>query len=81
MGKLERLLDILKDEPRDVNDLARRLGVSREELEGMLKILEAMGYVEEVKAFSSCNSCPLRSICGGGCARTGARAFMLKKVK
>jgi ferrous iron transport protein C len=79
MGKLEDVLDLIKSGVIDEEEIAKRLGITREEVEDMIKILESLGYVERIKFGSkACETCPLRKICKGSCIRpTGVKAFKL----
>jgi ferrous iron transport protein C len=79
MGKIEEVLELIKSGVGDEREIAERLGISREEVEDIIKILESLGYVERVEFGSSaCETCPLRNICHGSCLRpTGNKAFSL----
>ncbi|MBP1912621.1 MarR family transcriptional regulator [Thermococcus stetteri] len=79
MGKLEDVLDLIRSGIADEAEIAKRLGMTRQEVEDIIKILESLGYVESVKFGSkACETCPLRKICRGSCIRpTGVRAFKL----
>jgi ferrous iron transport protein C len=70
MGKMEEVLELIKSGVGDEREIAKRLGISRKEVEDIIKILESLGYVEEVKFGSSaCDTCPLRKVCYGSCLR------------
>jgi ferrous iron transport protein C len=77
MGKLEGVLDLIKSGVTDEVEIAKRLGIAREEVEDIIKILESLGYVERITFGSkACETCPLRKICKGSCIRpTGVSAF------
>ncbi|AMM53474.1 FeoC-like transcriptional regulator [Pyrococcus kukulkanii] len=75
MGKLEELLELMQKGTYTTEEIAKKLKVSREEVEGMLEILRSMGYVREIKT-SSCESCPLRKVCPGKCVRSGVKAYV-----
>ncbi|ASJ03198.1 DNA-binding protein [Thermococcus profundus] len=79
MGRMEEVLDLIKSGVWDEREIAERLGISREEVEDIIRILESLGYVERVEfGSSSCETCPLKRICHGSCLRpTGNRAFSL----
>ncbi len=79
MGKMEEVLELIKSGVGDEKEIARRLGLSREEVEDIIKILESLGYIERVEFGSSaCETCPLKRICHGSCLRpTGNKAFSL----
>lgn len=80
MAKLDNLLDLIRSGITNPKELAEKLGVSYEEVEGMIKILESMGYVEEIKfGENACNKCPLKSICPGSCIMFKGRIYQLKK--
>jgi ferrous iron transport protein C len=79
MGKLEDVFELIKSGMTDEAEIAKRLGITRAEVEDIIKILESLGYVERIKFGSkACETCPLRKICRGSCIRpTGVRAFKL----
>jgi ferrous iron transport protein C len=79
MGKLEDVFELIKSGVTDEAEIAKRLGITRAEVEDIIKILESLGYVERIRFGSkACETCPLRKICGGSCVRpTGVRAFKL----
>ncbi len=66
MSLLDDVLRLVREGERSAPRIAARLGVSREEVEGALRILESMGYVEigGLKVDDPCSSCPLRRVCG-----------------
>ncbi|WP_297464515.1 DNA-binding protein [Thermococcus sp.] len=68
MGKLELVLEQIKREKRTPLEIAEKLGTTVEEVEGIIEILKSLGYVEEIRRGSStCETCPLKKICGGKC--------------
>lgn len=69
-------MELIK-EGKSLDDIMKELRVSREEVKGMLEILKALDYIEEVEA-ESCNNCPLKEVCGGGCVRIGIKAYVPK---
>jgi radical SAM protein with 4Fe4S-binding SPASM domain len=80
MGKIERVLSLIREGERNPAEIAGKLGMSREEVEGIIKILESMGYVERIeKGSGACETCPLRSICPGSCVRKTATVYRVTK--
>ncbi|ASJ01054.1 helix-turn-helix domain-containing protein [Thermococcus gorgonarius] len=79
MGKLEKVLELIKEGTTREDEIAEKLGIEQEEVAGMIKILESLGYVERIEYGSkACETCPLKKICGGSCLRpTGVEAFKL----
>jgi len=72
---LERILELIKA-GKNVDEISRELSISREEVEGALKILESMGYVERVELGSSaCETCPLKNVCSGSCFRFKGKVY------
>lgn len=68
MGKLEKVLDMIKSGVSDEVEIARRLGITRNEVREIIGVLEGLGYVERVKFGSkACETCPLKKICRGSC--------------
>ena len=52
------------EEPMDLNELSRRLGVERGVLEGMLELLVNQGKLKEISPGSEdCNHCSSRLSC------------------
>ncbi|WP_048150872.1 FeoC-like transcriptional regulator [Palaeococcus ferrophilus] len=79
MGKLEKALELIKSGVRTPEALAERLNTSTEEVDGMLKILESLGYIERVEIGPSCESCPLKKICPGSCIVFKGNVYELGK--
>ncbi|WP_297068546.1 helix-turn-helix domain-containing protein [Thermococcus sp.] len=80
MGKLERVLDLITAGERNPAEIAKKLGMSRDEVEGVIKILESMGYVERIeKGGSACETCPLKSICPGSCVQKTGTIYKITK--
>lgn len=79
MRKLEKALELIKSGVRTPEELAERLNTSVEEVEGMLRILESLGYIERVDRGASCGSCPLKKICPGGCIVFKGNVYELGK--
>ncbi|NJD99485.1 DNA-binding protein [Thermococcus sp. LS1] len=72
---LEQILELIK-EGKSLDEIVERLSLPREEVEGALKILESMGYIERVELGSSaCETCPLKSVCPGSCFRFKGRIY------
>ena len=67
MGKMEEVLRLIGEGKRFPEEIARELGTTKEEVEGILELLKALGYIEEVEKGPSCEACPLRKICHGKC--------------
>lgn len=64
---IPRLLELLQV-PRDARDLARELGASASAVEGMLRLLEARGYVgyafdDSPACGTGCGGCSVRRLC------------------
>ncbi|HII60217.1 FeoC-like transcriptional regulator [Pyrococcus horikoshii] len=77
MGIIEKALEIIEKGPISIEELAEKLNVSKEEAEGIIEILKSLGYVEEhTSTTTSCETCPLRNICGGKCVRSGVKVFV-----
>jgi len=55
------------------------LEISVEEVEGIIKILESLGYVEKIEIGDSCGSCPLKKICPGSCIVFKGNIYQMKK--
>ncbi len=78
MSKIEMVLNLIRDGERNPAEIAGKLGMSREEVDGIIKILESMGYVERIERGSdACEACPLRSICLGSCVRKTATVYQI----
>ncbi|AFK22633.1 FeoC-like transcriptional regulator [Pyrococcus sp. ST04] len=75
MGKFEQILDLLRNGTYTIEELAKKSGLSKEEVEGILEILKSMGYLKEVEA-PSCELCPLKKVCPGKCVRSGIKAYV-----
>ncbi|NJE07398.1 DNA-binding protein [Thermococcus sp. M39] len=70
MGKLESVFELIKKGVSNPREIAEKLNLDVEEVEGIIKILESLGYVEKVELGSSiCERCPLKKICPGSCIR------------
>ena len=67
MGKIEEVLRLINEGKRFPEEIARELGTTREEVEGIIELLKALSYIEEIEKGPSCDACPLRRICGGKC--------------
>lgn len=64
--RLATILRAIAVEPRTPAELARHLGSSETALEGMLRTLQAGGYVQEAIPDSdgcACGPCALKSMC------------------
>ncbi|WP_010478835.1 helix-turn-helix domain-containing protein [Thermococcus zilligii] len=78
VGKLEKVLELIKGGTTREDEIAEKLGIAQEEVAGMIKILESLGYVERVEhGAESCKTCPLNKICWGSCLRPGVETFKL----
>ncbi|EEB73165.1 helix-turn-helix domain-containing protein [Thermococcus sp. AM4] len=73
MGKLEEVLRLINEGKRFPQDIARELGITVGEVEGIIELLKGLGYIEEVEKGPACETCPLRKVCYGKC--------LLPKVK
>ena len=67
MGKMEEVLRLINEGKRFPGEIARELRTTKEEVEGIIELLKALGYIEEVEKGPSCEACPLRKICHGKC--------------
>ena len=68
LNTLERVLKLVREGRRTPAEIARELGLRREEVETVIEILKGLGYIEEVqKGAPPCETCPLKRICGGKC--------------
>jgi len=79
MGKLDDVLELIKNGVRTSKEIAERLDLTVDEVEGIIKILESLGYVKKVEMGSSCQSCPLKKICPGSCVVFKGSLYELKK--
>lgn len=81
MGKLEEVLDLINTGVTQEMEIAKRLGLAKEEVSDIIKILENLGYVEKVEAGSkTCESCPLKKVCYGSCLKpTGVVAYRIRE--
>ncbi|NJE55630.1 DNA-binding protein [Thermococcus sp. 21S9] len=67
MGKMEEVLRLINEGKRFPQDIARELGITVEEVEGIIELLKSLGYIEEVEQRPACEICPLRKVCYGKC--------------
>ncbi|GAB6135007.1 DNA-binding protein [Thermococcus henrietii] len=67
MGKMEEVLRLINEGKRFPQDIARELGITVEEVEGIIELLKSLGYIEEVEQGPACETCPLRKVCYGKC--------------
>ena len=67
MSKLEEVLRLINEGKRFPEEIARELGISVGEVNGIIELLKGLGYIEEVEKGPSCEECPLRKICYGKC--------------
>jgi len=81
MGKLDDVLELIKEGARTSKEIAERLEISVEEVEGIIKILESLGYVEKIEIGESCGSCPLKKICPGSCIVFKGNIYQMEKMK
>ncbi len=78
---LEKILTLI-EEGKTLEEISKELSIPPEEVEGALKVLESMGYLERVEAGSSaCESCPLKSVCPGSCFRFKGKVYMVKEFR
>jgi len=78
MGMLEDVLNCILEGKRDPLEIARELHIPPEKVNDAIKILESLGYIEELKKGSeACALCPLKKICGGSCVVPKASAYKL----
>jgi len=75
MGKMEEVLRLIKEGKRFPGDIARELGITVEEVEGIIELLKSLGYIEEIEQGPSCETCPLRKICYGKCLVPRVKVF------
>lgn len=72
---LEQVLEMLK-QGKTPGEISVNLNVPEEEVLGMIKILESLGYVEEITLGSEvCETCPLKKICRSSCLRMGGKVI------
>ncbi len=77
MGKLERVLELI-EAGRSIEEISREIGVPPSEVEGVIKILESMGYIQVIETGDSvCEACPLKSICPGSCIKFKGKLYQL----
>ncbi|WP_366078607.1 DNA-binding protein [Thermococcus sp.] len=68
LNTLERILRLIEEGRRTPEEIARELGMRKEDVEAAIDILKSLGYIEEVqKGAPSCETCPLKKICRGKC--------------
>ncbi len=68
LNRLEAILKLIHEGKRTPEEIAKELGMRKEDVEGAMEILKAIGYIEEVqKGSPPCDTCPLRKVCGGKC--------------
>ncbi|WP_457750454.1 DNA-binding protein [Thermococcus sp.] len=78
MGTLEDVLTCILDWKRDPLEIASELHIPPEKVYDAIKILESLGYMEEIKKGSeACALCPIRKVCGGSCVVPKASAYKL----
>ncbi|ANF23347.1 DNA-binding protein [Thermococcus piezophilus] len=78
---LERILELIRN-GKGIEEIAEELSLPREGVEGALKVLESLGYVEKVELGSStCETCPLKSICPGSCFRFKGEVYTITEFK
>lgn len=79
MGKLDEVLALIKEGTKTAGEIAQRLNLSIEEVEGIIRILESLGYVEKINMNPSCNTCPLKKICPGSCVVFKGNIYEVKR--
>ncbi|AHF79781.1 helix-turn-helix domain-containing protein [Thermococcus paralvinellae] len=80
MVNLEEVLELVKKGYTNPKEIAKTLNLAVEEVEGMMRILESLGYIERVKLGSSlCRSCPLRKLCSGECIHFRGQIYLIFK--
>ncbi len=68
LNTLEKVLSLIEGGKRTPEEIARELGMRREDVEAAIDILRSLGYIEEVqKGAPSCDTCPMKKICRGKC--------------
>jgi len=74
LGKLEEVLRLINEGKRFPWEIAKELGITVGEVEGIIELLKGLGYIEEVER---CNqqSCPLRKLCHGRCLLPRAKVL------
>ncbi|MBO8173676.1 MAG: DNA-binding protein [Thermococcus sp.] len=78
MVNLEEVLELVKKGYANPKEIAKMLNLTVEEVEGIIKILESLGYVERVKLGDSlCESCPLKKLCSGGCVHFKGQIYQI----
>ncbi|AIF69611.1 hypothetical protein PAP_06055 [Palaeococcus pacificus DY20341] len=80
MGKLDEVLELIKRGATNPREIGEKLGIDEKEVEGIIKILESLGYIEKVElGSSSCGSCPLKEICPGSCIQFKGTLYQVSK--
>ena len=78
MGKMEEVLRLINEGKRFPQEIAKELGTTVEEVEGIIELLKGLGYIEEVEQGPACETCPLGRICHGKCLLPKVRVLELK---
>ncbi|AFL94323.1 hypothetical protein containing DNA binding domain [Thermococcus cleftensis] len=74
---LERILELL-EKGKSLDEIAKELGVPRDEVAGAMEVLADLGYLERVEVGESpCATCPLKSVCPGSCFRFKGKVYQL----
>ncbi len=77
---IEEVLELIKRGYTNPKEIAKMLDLSIGEVNGIVKILESLGYIEKVEFGSSlCNSCPMRKVCSGKCVRFKGQIYRISE--
>ena len=68
LNTLEKVLSLIERGRRTPEEIARELGMRKEDVEAAIDVLKSLGYIEEVdRGAPSCETCPMKKICRGKC--------------
>ncbi|HIP89321.1 MAG TPA: DNA-binding protein [Thermococcus paralvinellae] len=80
MASLEDVLGLIERGYANPKEIAKTLNMDVEEVKGMIRILESLGYVERVKLGGSlCKNCPLKRMCSGACIRFKGQIYQISR--
>ncbi|WP_324735585.1 helix-turn-helix domain-containing protein [Thermococcus sp. SY098] len=80
MVNIEEVLELIKSGYTNPKEIARVMGISVEEVSGIIKILESLGYIEKVEFGSSvCSKCPMKKICSGSCIHFKGQIYQISE--
>lgn len=80
MANLEDVLGLIERGHTNPKEIAKTLNMDVEEVKGMIRILESLGYIERVKLDGpSCKNCPLKKMCSGTCIRFKGQIYQISR--